>query len=171
MGKCAGKITLGFVLMAGFCAAARAQSSTEYGSMAGKSSKVGQRANNISKEIGGVWGSLDRTIKSQDHGSSQAISPGRTVQRTPVQSRRRKSPRTRSAATTSEDPSRIQPGLGYEEVIRRFGPAAFEVSTGPGTKTLAYPGKNAGIDVELLDGKVTKVATAKLQEIAIVRPR
>jgi hypothetical protein len=56
-------------------------------------------------------------------------------------------------------------------VIRRFGPAAFEVSAGPGTKTLAYPGKEGDIDVELLDGKVTKVARAKLQEIAIVRPR
>ena len=170
MGKCAGKITLGFVLMAGFCAAGRAQSSTEYGSMAGKSSKVGQRANNISNEIGGVWGSLDRTIKSQDHRSSQETSPGRTVPRAPTQYRRSKTSGSR-AATTYEDPSRIQPGLGYEEVIRRFGPAAFEVSTGPGTKTLAYPGKNGDIDVDLLDGKVTRVVTAKLQEIAIVRPR
>jgi hypothetical protein len=56
-------------------------------------------------------------------------------------------------------------------VIRRFGPASFEVSTGPGTKTMAYPGKNGGIDVELLDGKVVKVATARTKEVALVGPR
>ena len=111
--------------------------------------------------------SLDKTIKSQDRGSSgssQGTSQSRTAQRTPVKPRRRN---TRTAATIHEDPSRIQTGLGYEEVIRRFGPATFEVSTGPRTRTLAYP----GIDVELGDGRVTKVAAAKTQEVAVVGPR
>jgi len=171
MGKSAPKMAVGFVLMAGFSAAARAQAVTEYGSMASKSATVGKRANNISKSIGGVWGSLDKTIKSQDRGNSMATSPGRAEQSATVRTRRRSTSGSRPAATIHEDPSRIQPGLGYEEVIRRFGPASFEVSTGPGTKTLAYPGKNGGIDVELLDGKVTKVAAARTQEAAIVGPR
>jgi hypothetical protein len=171
MGKSAPKIVMGFVLMAGFSAAARAQAVTEYGSMASKSATVAKRANNISNSIGGVWGSLDRTIKSQDRGSSEGTPAGRTAQRTPVRSKRRSGPGTRSAAIIHEDPSHIQPGLGYEEVIRRFGPASFEVSTGPGTKTLAYPGKNGGIDVELLDGKVIHVAAAKTQEVAVTGPR
>jgi hypothetical protein len=167
MEKSAPKIAMAFVLVAGSCAAARAQAVTEYGSMASKSATVGQRANNISKSIGGVWGRLDKTIKSQDpgsSGSSQGTSQSRTAQRTPVRSRRRN---TRTAATIHEDPSRIQTGLGYEEVIRRFGPATFEVSTGPRTRTLAYP----GIDVELVDGRVTKLAPAKTQEVAVVGPR
>lgn len=170
MGKSAPKIAMGFVLAAGFCTSVRAQAITEYGSMASKSATVGKRADNISKSIGGVWGSLDKTIKSQDHGAdgAQGTSQGRTAQRTPVRSRRRN---TRTAETIHEDPSRIQTGLGYEEVIRRFGPASFEVSTGPRTKTLAYPGKDGGIDVELLDGRVTKVAPAKAQEVAVVGPR
>lgn len=171
MGKSAPKIAMGFALAAGFCGAARAQAVTEYGSMASKSATVGQRANNISKSIGGVWGNLDKTIKSQDRsgaGSSQGASQGGTAQHTAVHSRRRN---TRTAASIHEDPSRIQTGLGYEEVIRRFGPASFEVSTGPGTKTLAYPSKAGGIDVELLDGRVTKVAPAKSQEVAVAGPR
>ena len=168
MGKSAPKIAIAVAFMAGFCTAARAQAVTEYGSMASKSSTVGQRANNISKSIGGVWGSLDKTIKSQDRGSSQATSQSRTAKRTPVRSLRRN---TRTPAAIHEDPSRIQTGLGYEEVIRRFGPATFEVSTGPRTKTLAYPGKDGGIDVELVDGRVTKVAPAKTQEVAVVGPR
>ena len=169
MGKSAPKIATGVFVIASFCAA-KAQSVTEYGSMASKSSTVGQRANSIGKEIGGVWGSLDKTIKSQDGGSSQGASPGRPAQHTPVRSRR-KAPGSRAAAAIHEDPSRIQPGLAYEDVIRRFGPASFEVSTGPGTKTMAYPGKNGGIDVELLDGKVVKVATARTEEVAVVGPR
>src|SRR5271169_4607657 len=167
MGNSAPKIAIVLVLAGGFCAAARAQAVTEYGSMVSKSATVGQRANNISKSIGGVWGNLDKTIKSQDRGGSGA-SPGasqsQTAQRRPVRSRRRNTP---TAAASHEDPSRIQAGLGYDEVIRRFGPASFEVSTGPGTKTLAYPSKDGGIDVELLDGRVTKVAPAKTQEVAV----
>ena len=171
MGKSAPIIAMGFVLTTGFCADARAQAVTEYSSMASKSSTVGRRADSISKEIGGVWASLDRTIKSQDRGRTEAPSPRPTAQRTPVRSRRKSTSETRAAATKHEDPSRIQPGLGYEEVIRRFGPASYEVSTGPGTKTMAYAGKSGGIDVELLDGKVTKVATANIQEVAVVEPR
>jgi hypothetical protein len=171
MGMCRGHIAMRLALVAGFCAAARAQSVTEYGSMASKSSTVGRRANNISNEIGGVWSSLDRTIKSQDRGSSRETSLDRTVQRSAVQSRRRKTWGTGKAAAIHEDPSGIKPGLGYEELIRRFGPASFEVSTGPRTKTLAYAGKEGDIDIELLDGKVTKVAPAKAQEVAVVQPR
>jgi len=171
MGTSAPRMAMGLVLAGGFCTAARAQAVTEYSSMASKSATVGRRANNISKSIGGVWGNLDKTIKSQDPGSSgasQGTSQGRTSPRTPVRSRRRN---TRTAAANHEDPSRIQTGLGYEEVIRRFGPASFEVSTGPGTKTLAYPSKDGGIDVELLDGRVTRVAAAKTQEVAVVGPK
>ena len=170
MGQSAPKIALGFVLMAGFCAA-RAQSVTEYGSMASKSSTVGRRADSIGEQIGGVWGTLDKTIKSQERGTSQEASPDRTVERPAAQARRRSTRGTRTARTNYEDPSRIQPGLGYEELIRRFGPASFEVSTGPGAKTLAYPAKDGDIDIELLDGNVTKVARMKAQEVAIVRPR
>ena len=171
MGQFAWKIAMVGAFMAGFCATSSAQSVTEYGSMASKSSTVGQRANSISKEIGGVWGNLDRTIKSQERGSSQETSSGRTGQRTPVQYRRRKTSGTRAASIRYEDPSRIEPGLSYEELIRRFGPGSFEVSTGPGTKSLAYPGKSGDIDIELVDGKVTRVAVAKAQEVAVVRPR
>ena len=56
MAKSAPKIAIGVAFMAGFCNVATAQAVTEYGSMASKSSTVGQRANNISKSIGGVWG-------------------------------------------------------------------------------------------------------------------
>lgn len=169
MGQSAPKVALGLVLMAGIFMA-KAQSVTEYGSMASKSSTVGRRANNIANGIGGVWGSLDKTIKSQDSGTSPEASPGPAVRRTPAPARRR-SARGSRAGATYEDPSRIQPGFAYEELIRRFGPASFEVSTGPGAKTLAYPGKDGDIDIELLDGRVTKVARAKAQEVAIVRPR
>ena len=169
MGQSAPKVALGFLLITGSFTA-QAQSVTEYGSMASKSSTVGRRANNIADGIGGVWGSLDKTIKSQDRGTSHEASPGRTLPRTPVPVRRR-SARGPRAGATYEDPSRIQPGLAYEELIRRFGPASFEVSTGPGAKTLAYPGKGGDIDIELLDGEVTKVARAVAPEVAIVRPR
>ena len=171
MGQSTLKIVMGFVLAAAFCGAARAQAVTEYSSMASKSATVGNRANGITKEIGGVWANLDKTIKSQDPGSSQGTTPSRPVKRAPIMSPRKSTPTVAAVATIHEDPSLIQPGLSYEEVIRRFGPPSFAVSTDTSTKTLTYPGKDGDIDVELLDGRVTKVATAKAPEVAVVRPK
>jgi hypothetical protein len=151
------------------CGAANAQAVTEYGSMASKTVTVGKRANSISNNIGGIWGSLDKTIKgSADHSGPQSAPPARTVQRTSGTARRR-SP---AAVVTHEDPTHIQPGISYSELIRRFGPGSFEIATGPGTKTLSYPGKNGDINIDLLDEKVTKVTPpAPSPQVAALKPK
>lgn len=66
-----------------------------------------------------------------------------------------------------EDPRQIRPGMAYEEVVRRFGPPYYGVSTSPDTRTLAYVGKDGGVDIELQGDKVTKVAPEKPQEMAV----
>jgi hypothetical protein len=157
------RIGIAFLLPAVFCHAAAAQATTEYGSMAGKSATAGKRANSISHHIGGIWGSLDKTITgSQQHAPSQ-----RTAQHARRQSRRR----AHTASAMHEDPSRIAPGIAYQDLIRRFGPATFAVTSGPRTSTLVYPGKNGDINVELLDGKVTRVVPPSPQQVATAAPK
>ena len=163
--KVSALIGISFLLLVAFCTAARAQAITEYGSMAGKSATVGKRANSISNEIGGIWGSLDKTIKgSQQHSAPQSTSPGRAAQRASRPAKRR----THTASAIHEDPARIQTGIAYEELIRRFGPAAYEVTSGPRTKTVVYAGKSGDINVELLDDKVTHVVPPQPQQAATV---
>ena len=56
---------------------------------------------------------------------------------------------------TYEDPSLIQPGLEYEQLIDRFGPPLMELTTGPGMKSMMYANLDGSTrTVELLDDKV-----------------
>ena len=161
-----------FVLLAALAGAARGQAVAEYGRMARQSSTATAKTYHTSKEIGGVWSSLDKTLKgSPDNAASQEPPARETTRRARVPSTKAGAKRALNATTIYEDPSHIQPGIGYEELIRRFGPPSFAVTTAQGTQSLAYPGKVGGIDLELLDGKVTKVTTAKPQEIAVGAPQ
>jgi hypothetical protein len=154
------------LLLTAFCGAVNAQVVTEYGSMASKSATVGKRAASISNNIGGVWGSLDKTVRgAPDQLTSQPAPPARVSrQRAPVKLKRR-SP---AVAAVHEDPTRIQAGIGYSELMSRFGRGSYEVATGPATKTVVYPGKNGDIHVDLLDEKVSRVILPQPQQVAAV---
>ncbi len=173
MGKPSPGIWISFVLLAACGGAARAQAVTEYDSAISRSATTGNKANHISNEIGGVWRSLDKKLKpsSEEHVGSQETSSGRTTQRAHSRSISRGALRTSATAATHEDLSRIQPGISYRELVRRFGRPDFEVTAGPGPTTLSYLRKDGSVDLELQDGKVIKVAPAKPQEIAVVAPK
>jgi len=61
----------------------------------------------------------------------------------------------KSSSRTYEDPSLIQPGLGYDQLIDRFGPPLMELTTGPGMKSLMYANLDGSTrTIELQDDKV-----------------
>ena len=173
MGKPSPGVWVSFVLLAAFGGVARAQAVTEYDSEISRSATTGKKAIHISNEIGGVWRSLDKTLKasSDEPVGSQATSSGRTTQRAHARAISRGASRAPAAAAIHEDPRGIQPGMSYEELVRRFGRPDFEVTAGPGTTTLSYLRKDGAIDLELQDGKVIKVASAKPPEIAVAAPK
>ena len=173
MGKPSARIWVSLALVAAFGGPARAQAVTEYDSQIGRSATTGKKANHISNEIGGVWRSLDKTLKAspEEHVGSQETSSGRTTQRAHPRSISRGASRAPATGAIHEDPSGIQPGISYEDLLRRFGRPDFEVTAGPGTTTLSYLRKDGAIDLELQDGKVIKVASAKPPEIAVAAPK
>lgn len=59
-----------------------------------------------------------------------------------------------------EDPSGIEKGMEYAEIVRRFGPPSLTLTTGPGEETLCYAKKNASVDVTMHNGKVASVQKA-----------
>ena len=159
-----------FVQLAACGGPARAQAVTEYDSEISRSATTGSKANHISSEIGGVWRSLDKTLKAEEHVGSQETSSARTTQRAHSRSISRHAPRSSATAGTHEDPSGIQPGISFAELLRRFGRPDFEVTDSTAT-TLSYLRKDGTIDLELQDGNVIKVASAKPQEIAVIAPK
>jgi hypothetical protein len=161
-----------FALLAAFCGAARAQAVAEYGRMARQSSTATGKAYHTSKEIGGVWKSLDKTLNSSpDNIGSRQTSSGVTARSKNVRSRTVAVKPSRSSMMVYEDPEQIPAGIDYEELVRRFGPSSFEVTDSAGITTVSYRSKERSVDVELPDGKVGKVSTTKQREIAVVAPK
>lgn len=159
------RIWIPLMLLAASCGAASAQAVTEYDSVVSRSTTTASKANHIGNEIGGIWRSLDKTLKApENHAGSKGTTSKGTAQRTPGRSGRRSG--SRPPATVREDLARIQPGITYADLVRRYGPPSFEVTAGPGTRTLTYLRKEGSVDLELQDGKVTKVSSDKPREIA-----
>jgi hypothetical protein len=172
MGRRSPRFWVWFVALAAFCGVAKAQAVTEYDSEISKSATTANKANHISSEIRGVWGSLDKTLKaSHEDVGPQETSPSRTTQHAHSRITIQAASRPPAVVAAREDPSGIQPGISYAELVRRFGRPDFEVTAGPGTTTLTYFRKDGGIDVELQDGKVAKVVPPKLPEVAVVAPK
>jgi hypothetical protein len=62
---------------------------------------------------------------------------------------------TKSAPlATYEDPGKIEAGLAYTDLIRRFGRPSLEITGEDGVRTLTYLGKNSNAELVVRDGKV-----------------
>ena len=166
MGKRPPKIWISFCLATAFSGAARAQAVTAYGGLSRQSVTTTARTIGPSKQITGVWSGLDKTLKgAPGDAGSPAKSQSTTVQSPPARSTKAaRMRRTRTGAY--EDPTRIQAGMSYQDVVRRFGPPSYQVATGPGAMTLAYLRKDGNVDLELRDARVIRVAGARQPEIA-----
>ena len=146
-------------------ATASAQAAVEYGAAAGASSTAAAAgAKGVGKAIGGIGSSLDKALK----GGQPAASAPATVTRTtsPAKSA---APATKTAPAESvapppepkfEDPSGIETGIAYDELVRRFGPPTLEI-TGEDGKSLEYSGKAGNYHLELKGDSVASVRKPK----------
>ena len=164
------RIGISFALMCGLCHASRAQAVAEYGRLTRQSSTATAKGYHTSTEITGVWKSLDKTLKgSPSNTGAQETSV--TARVATVRSRTTVSKPTAISGAVYESPDLIQTGIAYEELIRRFGPPSFAVADDTGTTSASYQSKEGNVDLELQDGKVTKVLAAKPREIAVIVPK
>jgi hypothetical protein len=127
----------------------------EYGGAAGASANGAAHQQKTGKAMGGVWNSLNKTLQGSDASPKAQTTPR------PAATRSKKTTAPAAPPVVYESLSGIQPGIVYAELIRRFGPPAFEVTTSPHTKALTYTGKDGSIDVDMQDDAVIKVAAPK----------
>jgi hypothetical protein len=132
-----------------FSSAAAGQAAVEAGLGAGRAAISTAPANGIGKAISGLAGGLDKAAKSSD--GSKTVT---TVRMAPASTM--KTP----AATKWEDPGGIETGLGYAELVRRFGPPAMQITGETGT-SLTYAGKAGLFQLEVRDGKVASLEKPK----------
>jgi hypothetical protein len=144
------------VLWLATAGAAYGQATVEAGLGAARAATSTAPAKGLGKSMSGLAGSLDKALKATP---SKAASSAADIP----------SASTASASTPSaapapspswEDPGGIEPGLSYEELVRRFGPSSMSITSGS-EKSLTYPGKGGVFQVRVEDGKVTSIAKPK----------
>jgi hypothetical protein len=132
------------------------QATVEAGLGAARAATSTAPAKGLGKSMSGLAGSLDKALKA---------TPSKTASSaTGIPSADSPSASTPSAAPAPapswEDPGGIEPGLSYEELVRRFGPSAMSITSGT-EKSLSYTGKAGMFQVTVQDGKVASIAKPK----------
>jgi len=145
---------------------AAGQAMVEYGvTSAAAAGSVGA-LKGMSNTLNGIFGSLDKVVAAPP--APDIIEPARSVPantpRPSSRSRKRGAAKPSSFAPIAtpgppppdyEDPRQIQAGMGYDEVIRRFGPPQLQFTSGMASQTVTYLSKTGPIQVVFEEGKVT----------------
>ena len=140
--------------------AATGQAVVEYGLGAARAATTGAPAKGVGKAVSGLARSLDKAVTAGQQRSDAepvAATTAKPVAKTPASS---STPTSPMPAPNWEDPSGIQTGLSYGELIRRFGPPALEITSTEG-RSLTYSGKNGAFQLEVQDEKVTSIEKPK----------
>lgn len=150
---------------------AAGQGTVEAGLGAASSSIGTAGARGANKSISGVFRTLDETLKSTGSaGTPKLDSPAASGATKPVARRRsvrrttpehgRSTPTVAPPIPSYEDAMQIQKGIGYEELLRRFGPPAM-IASGNDAQTMSYLSNGGVVQVELQAGTVISVAKTK----------
>jgi hypothetical protein len=138
------------LLMPGMAAG---QTAVEAGLGAGRGAISTAPAAGIGKAMNGLAGGLHKTVKAGQGPAAGAV-PATAVR---IYSSAKKAA---PAASKWEDAGGIQTGLGYAELVRRFGPPAIEI-TGETGKSLTYLGKAGTFQLQVRDDKVASIDKPK----------
>jgi hypothetical protein len=60
--------------------------------------------------------------------------------------------------------------MANEELVRRFGPPALEVTGASSGRTLTYSGKKGIVQLDLRDEKVSRISAMKPEQAAVILP-
>jgi len=159
-------LSVSFSLWLTMAGPAAGQATVEYGLGAARAATTVAPAKGAGKVFDGLAGSLEKALKAGRQGSD--AQPVATTTAKPAVEKSSSAAKSQSPfadispppAPNWEDPSGIQTGLSYKELIRRFGPPALEI-TGEGGRSLTYSGKNGACQLQVQDDKVTSIEKAK----------
>ena len=146
-------IAVSFSLWLSMAGSAAGQATVESGLGAARAVTTTAPARGIGKSMSGLAGSLDKALK----GGQQSEQPAAAVSAKPAARTAATSPKTSPSPVVNwEDPSGIEPGLVYDELVRRFGPSSLAISGGA-ERSLTYQGKDGVFQVKVQDGVVTSI--------------
>jgi len=158
-------LTIGGGLLLAMGGAAWGQAMAEAGLGTARAATGTAPAAGLGKAMSGLAGSLDKALKTGQPAAE--IRPAKTAASAAAPTPK-VPPETGEAAPAAgpaakrEDPSGIEAGVSYAELLRRFGPPCLEI-TGETGRTLTYIGKTGAFHVEIEDDRVTSVRPPRPQ--------
>lgn len=163
-------LSISFSLWLATAGTASAQTMVEYGLGASRAATTTAPANGIGKSLSGLAGSLDKAIKAAGAQNSETKPAAATATATKATATVKEPLTTPTTSVDNvpvpapswEDPSGIDSGLGYDELIRRFGPSSMAITDGT-EKMLTYRGKDGMFQVRVQDGTVRSIDKPKPQ--------
>jgi hypothetical protein len=161
--------SVSFSLWLATAGTAVAQTMVEYGLGASRAATTTAPASGIGKSLSGLAGSLDKATKAAGAQNSET-KPAATATATKAAAAAREPLTTPTTSVDNvpvpppswEDPSGIDSGLAYDELIRRFGPSSMAITDGA-EKMLTYRGKEGIFQVRVQDGAVKSIEKPKPQ--------
>jgi len=137
-------------------ATAAGQAAVEYGLGAARAATTTAPARGVGKSMSGLAGSLDKALKGGQPDSDAHAAAGTSGTASAGTAGTHSAAPAAPAAAKWEDPGGIEVGLGYAELVKRFGPPALEITDDAGRK-MTYAGKAGSYHVEVEDDRVTSV--------------
>jgi hypothetical protein len=145
-----------FSLWLAMAGPAAGQAVVEAGLGAAGAAMAAGPAKGIGKSMSGLSVALDKAFKQGQRVSDEQPLAAATSAKPSA-----KTPSTTASASPEpprnwEDPSGVEAGLGYEELVRRFGPPTMAITNSAG-RSLTYRGKDGVFQVEVRDGVVAAI--------------
>ncbi len=134
---------------------AAGQAVVETGLGAARAATAAGPAKGIGKSISGLSVALDKALKSGQPASDKQA-PTSTTAKPADNTMSAYAGTSAGPQPTWEDPSGVEPGLSYQELVRRFGPPAMAI-TNSAERSLTYRGKDGMFQVEVRDGVVAEI--------------
>ncbi len=135
--------------------AASAQAMVENAMGAGRAATTATPA----KGIAGALNNLEKSLNKSLNGTSESAPAARSkaAGRSAAVATVAAPPAPPPPVVHYEDPEKIEAGMAYGDMVKRFGPAELEIITAMNTKSLSYRGHAAVFQIEVVDGKVSSV--------------
>jgi hypothetical protein len=147
--------SVSFSLWIAMAGPAAGQAVVETGLGAARAAAAAGPAKGIGKSISGLSVAVDKALKP-----GQPVSNAQPLASSTAKPADKTTSTSASASAASqpdwEDPSGVEPGLGYEELVRRFGPPAMAI-TNSAERSLTYRGKDGVFQVEVRNGAVATI--------------
>ena len=150
-------LSFSFSLWIATAGIAAGQAALESGLGAARAATTTAPAKGMGKSISGLAGSLDKAFKAEKPDSVEQPATVSTTKAKPTTSRQSLSDNTSPVPVPDwEDPGGIEPGLHYEELVRRFGPPSMAITIAA-EKSLTYRGKDGVFHVKVQAESVTSI--------------